>query len=152
MEIRPATPVDAGAIAAIHVSSSQEAYRGIIPEEVLLSFTVERREATWREILTTKDGEVWIAEEGGRPLGWICVGKSRDPDADPTVAELRAMYIAPDCWRQGVGRALWQQAEAYLRAERYARVTLWVLEKNTRADELLPENRLSGGSGAGDQP
>jgi hypothetical protein len=92
MEIRRATPEDAAVIAAIHVSSSRAAYRGILPEEVLNAFPVERREQTWREILTTQDAGVWIGEEAGRGLGWICIGSSRDPDAETATAELRAMY------------------------------------------------------------
>jgi len=133
MQIRRATPEDAGAIAVIHVASSRAAYRGILPEEVLQAFTVERRETIWREILTTRDADVWIAEHAGRDLGWICVGASRDPDAKPTTAELRAMYIDPGSWRRGVGRALWSQAEAVLRAANCPQITLWVLEDNARA-------------------
>jgi GNAT superfamily N-acetyltransferase len=133
MQIRRATPEDAGAIAAIHVSSSRAAYTGLLPEESLQAFTVERRRATWHEILTARDAEVWIAEDGGRDVGWICVGKSRDPDAEAETAELRAMYIEPQSWRRGIGRALWGQAEAFLNSENYRRVTLWVFAENARA-------------------
>ncbi len=64
MQIRRATPADAGAIAAIHVVSSRTAYKYLLPEEVHQAFTVERRERTWRDIITSGDGDVWIAEEG----------------------------------------------------------------------------------------
>jgi GNAT superfamily N-acetyltransferase len=116
MRIRRATSEDAGPIAAIHVSSSRAAYRGLLPEEVHQAFTVEHREKAWREILATGDADVWIADEGGRDVGRICVGTSRDRDAEPSTAEVRAMYIEPDAWRRGIGRALWGQAEASLRA------------------------------------
>jgi GNAT superfamily N-acetyltransferase len=133
VEIRRATPNDAGVIAQIHVSSSWAAYQGILPDESLQAFTIERREKTWREILDTGDAEVWIATEAGRDVGWICAGKSRDPDAEPTTAELRAIYIDPPCWRRGIGRALWAHAEAQLRSASFTRVTLWVLRENARA-------------------
>ena len=133
MQIRRATPADAGAIAAIHVVSSRTAYKDLLPEEVHQAFTVERRERTWRDIITSGDGDVWIAEEGDRALGWICVGASRDSDATPTTAELRAMYIEPASWRRGIGRALWAHAEAFLAAGRYSCVTLWVFQDNARA-------------------
>ena len=133
MLIRRATAEDARAIAVIHVAASQAAYRGLIPDEHLAAFTVERREAIWREILTTGDADVWIAEEDGRGQGWICVGCSRDPDAGPTTAELQTMYIDPASWRQGIGRALWAEAEPHLRAQAVTAVTLWVLEENARA-------------------
>jgi ribosomal protein S18 acetylase RimI-like enzyme len=133
MQIRPATPEDAGVIAAIHVSSSRAVYDGVVPDETIRAFTVERREASWREILITREADVWIAEYGTRDLGWICVGKSRDPDAEPRTAELWAMYIEPASWRRGIGRALWAHAEGFLRSENYCRVTLWALQDNARA-------------------
>ena len=115
MQIRRAAAEDARAIAVIHVAASQVAYRGLIPDEHMAAFTVERREAIWLQILTTGDADVWIAEEDGRGQGWICVGRSRDPDAGPTTAEVRAMYIEPASWRQGIGGALWAEAEAHCR-------------------------------------
>jgi ribosomal protein S18 acetylase RimI-like enzyme len=133
VKIRRATPDDAGAIAAIHVASSLAAYRGLLPDESLRAFTIERREKTWREILDAGEAEVWIASEDGRDVGWICVGKSRDPDAEPTTAEVWAIYIDPGSWRRGVGRALWAHAEAQLRSASFTRVTLWVLRDNARA-------------------
>jgi GNAT superfamily N-acetyltransferase len=133
MRIRQATPEDARSIAVIHVAASLAAYRGLVPDQHLAAFTVERREAIWREILTTGDADVWIAEEDGRGQGWICVGCSRDPDAGPTTAEVRAMYIQPASWRQGIGRALWAEAEAHCRSQEFSTVTLWVFEANTRA-------------------
>src|SRR5688572_20604850 len=122
MQIRQATPGDAPAIAVIHVDASWAAYRGLLPDAFLSSFTVERREAGWRQSLQAGECQVWIAEEAGRPLGWICVGKSRDDDTGPTTAELWAMYIDPPAWRQGVGRALWHRAAAQLRSAGFEEV------------------------------
>lgn len=133
MRIRQATSEDARAIAVIHVAASLAAYRGLIPDAVQESFTVERREATWRDILSTGDAQVWIAEREGQALGWICVGRSRDADVTATSGELRAMYIDPQSWRQGVGRALWAEAEAHCRSQGFTTVTPWVFEANTRA-------------------
>jgi ribosomal protein S18 acetylase RimI-like enzyme len=134
--IRRATPDDAHAIAVIHVASSLAAYRGLLPDQHLEAFTVERREANWHGILTGGDGVAWIAEDGGRPLGWIHVGSSRDGDAAPTTAELRTMYIDPSEWRRGIGRALWAEAEAHLVAQDFKAVTLWVFQANARAIEF----------------
>jgi len=132
--IRRASPDDAHAIADIHVAASRAAYRGLMPEAHLDSFTVERRETTWREILASGDGDTWVAEdEAGRPLGWIHVGSSRDPEAAPTTGELRAMYIEPPSWRRGIGRALWEEAERDLSAHGFTEVTLWVFRDNAGA-------------------
>jgi hypothetical protein len=130
MEIRRGVPDDAGAIAAIHVHASRAAYQGLIPEALQQTFTVERRVTIWRELLTVGDGEIWIAEEAGRPLGWICVGASRDPDADATTGELRAMYVDRGSWRQGIGRA--RSASGAPRASRGSRSALGAGAERTR--------------------
>jgi len=132
-QIRRATPGDARAIAVIHVESSWATYRGLIPDGFLSSFTVERREAGWRQSLEAGECEVWIAEQGGHPLGWICAGRSRDDDAEPTTAELWAMYVDPSSWRRGIGRALWSEAQSHLDRAGFSRATLWVFRDNGRA-------------------
>jgi len=109
------------------------AYQGILPGELLRSFTVERREAGWREMLQETAVNVWLAEEDERQLGWICIGRSRDPDVEAQGAEIWAMYVAPSNWGQGVGSALWTAAESFIISAGYSCVTLWVLRENSRA-------------------
>jgi len=133
MQIRRAVIQDAEAIAAIHVRAWQEAYRGIIPDEYLRSLRSERREVMWREALQSADSDTWVAEDAERVLGWINTGPSRDAGADCRAGELRALYVDPGAWRRGIGRALWREAEAALRAAKFEHVTLWVLEANRSA-------------------
>jgi ribosomal protein S18 acetylase RimI-like enzyme len=133
MRIRPATTADAKGIAVIHVEASMAAYQGTLPDAILRSFTVERREAGWREMLQDTAVNVWLAEEEDRQLGWICIGRSRDPDVEAHGAEIWAMYVAPTSWRQGVGTALWSAAESFIISAGYSSITLWVLGENTRA-------------------
>ena len=142
MLIRRATPADAGAIAAIHVVSSRAAYKDLLPEADHQAFTVERRERTWRDIITSGDGDVWIAEEGSAPWGGFVWARAAIP-MPPTTAELRAMYIEPTSWRRGIGRALWAQAQAFLAAGRYARVTVGLQGQRTRSD-VLSTTRIHG--------
>lgn len=133
MDVRRAVVDDARGIAEVHVSSWQKGYVGVVPEEFLRSLSVDHRESVWRAALG-REGEaaVWVAEEGGALVGWISAGKSRDPDAGPASGELWAIYVDPRCWGRGVGRALWREAEAHLRASGFTSVTLWVLEENER--------------------
>jgi ribosomal protein S18 acetylase RimI-like enzyme len=133
MIIRRATPDDARAIAEVHVRAWQAGYRGVVPEAHLRSLSVERREEAWRQALTEQSSDVRVAEEGGRILAWISAGESRDDDASAGMGELWAVYVDPPCWRRGLGRALWQQAEAHLRGAGYSAVTLWVLRDNAVA-------------------
>jgi GNAT superfamily N-acetyltransferase len=47
--------------------------------------------------------------------------------------ELYAIYVAPDWWSTGAGRALLSTVLAALRSAGYRRVTLWTLTDNARA-------------------
>jgi ribosomal protein S18 acetylase RimI-like enzyme len=47
--------------------------------------------------------------------------------------ELYALYVAPDWWSAGVGRALLETVVAALRAAGYRRAVLWTLTGNARA-------------------
>jgi GNAT superfamily N-acetyltransferase len=59
----------------------------------------------------------------------VAVGPSRDRAPG---GELYAIYVDPDSWSTGVGRALIARAEERL-AEEYDEATLWVLDDNPRA-------------------
>ena len=131
--IRPATPVDARAIATIHVQSWQAAYRGIVPNPYLGSLSIEVRESAWRENLLAADSTTWVAQESDAIVGWISAGPSRHPDAGASVGEIWAVYVAPEWWGKGVGRALYTEAERHLRSKGFLATTLWVLKDNDRA-------------------
>ncbi|HEX4227838.1 MAG TPA: GNAT family N-acetyltransferase [Bryobacteraceae bacterium] len=121
--IRSATPVDARAIATIHVEAWRAAYRGIVPDEYLAA-----------------DTSTWVAQESDAAVGWISAGPSRDTDAGTSAGEIWAIYVAPGCWGKGVGRSLCVQAEQHLRTEGFIAVTLWVLKDNERAVKFYQSN------------
>ena len=122
--IRAGTPVDADAVGRVHVRTWQAAYRHVFPRERLGELSVERRAAQWRE------SPPLVAEVEGTVVGFVSVGASRDRDAN---GELFAIYVDPDHWGSGVGRALIAAGEQLLRELGYTDVILWVLEDNPRA-------------------
>lgn len=73
-----------------------------------------------------------VAVDGDRVVGFVTFGPL-EPVEDPTVGELYAIYLDPDHWGHGDGRALMSAAERGLRDNGYAAATLWVLETNARA-------------------
>ena len=131
--IRSATPDDAGIIATIHVEAWRVAYRGIVPDEFLDSLSIDGRESTWRQILSSRHESVWVAQESETIVGWISAAASRDADAGAATGEIWAVYVAPGRWRKGVGRALCETAERHLHLGGFIEVTLWVLKDNERA-------------------
>ena len=52
VSLRFATEADAWQIAQVHDASSQAIYRGLLPDEVLAYYSVARREALWKQVLS----------------------------------------------------------------------------------------------------
>lgn len=132
--IRWADPADAPALADIHVRAWQAGYRGLLPDSLLDNLSAAERLPRWRERLTGSNELVLIAELGGQVAGWLVIGPQRDGDLDPQrVGEIYAIYVDPDAWRRGCGRALLASALAELRAQGFVGANLWVLRSNERA-------------------
>ena len=136
LRIRRAEVSDARAIAEVIVAGWRGAYRGLIPDEFLDSLSVAGRETAWREMLTRDaEGELpaWLAQRDGRAVGFISSGPPRDEDVPLPAAEMYAIYVLPEAWRRGVGRALLETATGHWRAHRGGTLVLWVLEGNSWA-------------------
>ena len=76
---------------------------------------------------------MWVAEDGGRVVGFAVTGRSEDADADERTGELYAIYLEPDRVGTGLGRTLFEHAIDDLRERGYGVITLWVLETNEQA-------------------
>jgi GNAT superfamily N-acetyltransferase len=72
-----------------------------------------------------------VAERAGEVLGFAHLGSAREEPVED-VGELYAIYVLPDAWSGGVGRALMDEVLARLRDERFPEAILWVLEDNPR--------------------
>jgi len=134
--IRDAIPADAPAIAHVHVSSWQHAYRQLMPAAFLASLTntLTQREAFWARSISAGDTNVLVAEVDGQVVGWIDVGAGRDEDAAADNAgEVMALYVLAEHWGTGVGLALWKARLQRLADHGHWRLTLWVLADNERA-------------------
>jgi ribosomal protein S18 acetylase RimI-like enzyme len=133
--IRPATPKDAQRLAEIHVSAWQAAYRGQLDDEYLDGLKVDDRLEQHRRSLQEQrpDWRTWLAEDGGRAVGFAVTGPSEDADAERTTAEVYAIYLEPDRVGTGLGRDLFAHAVTDLRERGFDAITLWVLETNERA-------------------
>lgn len=132
--VRNATAADAHGLAVVHVRSWQEAYRGLMPQEVLDGLSIAEREANWALFMEDSErrSRTLVVERDGMIVGWAGYGTARDDDA-PGTGELWGIYAHPDFWSTGVGHLLVGAVEAALRAEGHAIAYLWVLEGNARA-------------------
>lgn len=123
--IRLGTPDDAEGVARVHVETWQAAYAHALPREQLQALSLEdavERSRRWPP--------TFVAEQDGEILGFVSVGSSRDPGTD---GELFAIYVHPQHWGTGTGRALIQAGEDELRRLGHHDAVLWVLDDNPRA-------------------
>jgi GNAT superfamily N-acetyltransferase len=130
VKVRTATAADAEAIGAVQERGWQVAYRHIFPAAELAQggfIQVER----WRVRLADPPHgwSTFVVEHDATVVGFASVGPSRD---ERGLGELYAIYVDPEAWSTGAGRALMERCEEQLRSD-YAEATLWVLEDNPRA-------------------
>lgn len=125
MELRPAVPADALAVARVHVRAWQTGYRGLLPDGYLDGLRAEDRAA--RYTFERTDGpRTTVAIIGGAVVGFSTIHG----------AELSALHVDPDAWGGGVGRALIARARAELAAAGVTEAQLWLLAGNARAQRF----------------
>ncbi|MET7378657.1 GNAT family N-acetyltransferase [Streptomyces sp. NPDC005526] len=129
------TLADCGPVAEIRVRGWQTAYRGLVPQSHLDALSVERDAEVRRTLLTRGAGRAvnLVAEQHGEIVGWACHGPYRGGEVHTEDAELYAVYVAPDHWSAGVGRALLRESARRCAAAGHPRMLLWVLKDNARA-------------------
>ncbi|HEY2949056.1 MAG TPA: GNAT family N-acetyltransferase [Micromonosporaceae bacterium] len=141
VRVRRAEVADADAVAVVHVRGWQGGYAGIMPADTLAALDVDERAERWRERFaasTPSPYDTYVAENGaGAVIGFATVGpyrnQQRPDDIDARFGELLAIYVHPDHWGTGVGRALMETALAELATRGWTEIRLWVLEDNARA-------------------
>src|SRR5689334_6198322 len=135
LTLRPAIPADALAVATVHVRSWQAGYRGLLADEYLDSLRPEERAA--RYTFGSPDPELpstVVAERHGTICGFASIGASRELGRD--TGELLALYVDPDAWGTGAGRALVQDARARMHGRGCTSAVLWILDGNARAERF----------------
>jgi GNAT superfamily N-acetyltransferase len=136
MVVRRAEPVDALAVAAVHVRAWQAAYRGLLPDDYLAALRPEDRAARYMFGELSADRPLTVvASEGQTICGFATTGPSHD-DELPRTGELYALYVDPDRWGTGVGRALIKAARENLVDRGFDAASLWVLVGNERAERF----------------
>jgi ribosomal protein S18 acetylase RimI-like enzyme len=132
--LRRARPADAPELTRIHVAAWRKAYRGIVPESTLQSFTVEGRTERFCTFLAEDSAETYIAEHESRAVGFLTLGACRDADVQGgSTGEIWGIYILPEYWRRGFGKYLCEQGQSLLASRGFKIAALWVLEANNRA-------------------
>jgi GNAT superfamily N-acetyltransferase len=122
LTIRTATIDDARALAEVHVASWLAAYRGLVHDDVLDRLSVDARADQWDEWLRAGETRTLVA---GDVDGFVTFREIN--------GEVRALYVAPDRVRRGIGNAWIDAAHTALLAAGRDEASLWVLEGNAPA-------------------
>lgn len=131
VNIRPAKTGDEAAIANVHITSWQEAYKDLIPQEYLDSLPSElvQRIENWKRTLANPQRWVWVAEGPTDIVGFALFGPPRDPNRDGFI-ELGAIYLLASEKGKGIGVALLAAGFNHMRGLGYHKAYCWVLEGN----------------------
>jgi GNAT superfamily N-acetyltransferase len=136
MNLRPAVPDDAMAVARVHVRAWQVAYRGLMPDEYLDGLKPQERAQRYDfASLDPAKPRTLVALEADTMLGFATIAPARDEDAAGQ-GELCALYVEPDLWGRGVGRALASAARNELYRLGFTKAVLWVAAGNARAQRF----------------
>jgi GNAT superfamily N-acetyltransferase len=136
LEVRPAQPEDAAAVAGVHVRSWQVGYRGLLADAYLDGLRPEDRMRHYRfDSTDPAEPSTIVALEDGVMRGFATTGPCRDGDVIDG-GEVLALYVDPDTWGHGVGRRLMVEARAGLSRRGFTDAALWVLVGNGRAQRF----------------
>lgn len=131
--MRPAVTSDAEAMTTVHLQAWRETYTEIMPDTVFEAQESAREERVriWIEIIQGRspfgDERAYVAEAGGRVVGWATASDGLDEDA-PHPNQLDGLYVLAEMHGTGIGRALLETAVC---AEGGA--YLWALDRESRA-------------------
>lgn len=136
MKIRRAEISDAEAIAKVSADTWQQAYRGIMSDEILAErrCSPERIESWRRRVKDTLNGAtaIYVAEdENGKVVGFAWGGVSKDNQV-PRNMELYAFYVHPNFQKKGYGQALFETFRKYSTGRFY----LYALQDNKKAADF----------------
>ena len=130
--IRKASMDDVNDIARIHVNSWQEAYKGLMPQRFIESYTFDKRHKLWTNIIERELAAVFVAVSHDECLGFLCVGQLKSME-DTQTYELSSIYINSSYIGVGIGQSLYKECEKYLLVRGAEQVTVWALDSNKRA-------------------
>lgn len=139
MIIRPFTSDDISACATLHKASRRESEVGIILDIDLDRYDLDHFIKNWSEWSSYKETKILVADDDGKIVGFTLFGKIKTrPDFDKGVvprygAEIYALYVHPDHFRQGLGKALFAAACNDLIEQKLTSMVLWTYKKNKRA-------------------
>jgi ribosomal protein S18 acetylase RimI-like enzyme len=143
VELRPASPGDVEAVAALHAESWRRHYRGAFSDAYLDGDVFADRRAVWSQRLTEPDPSsdtvvaTVVTDHGEALIGFAHTILDDDPEWG---ALLDNLHVAPEVQRGGLGtRLMAASAAAVLARAPIPCLYLWVLEANVAAQAFYED-------------
>ena len=127
MTIRNMRRSDEAEVGRLYVRSWQEGYKGLLPQAYLDGLDAWRWDGKFTDLpgsFVITDGDIIAGHSCARPVA---------DEAMPGWGEVWTLYVLPEYWGKGYGRALLDNSVSWLNEQGFDRVYLWALESNTRA-------------------
>ena len=131
--IRKVTYGDEKALAYVQTESWKAAFKGLIPDEVLVRSTdLNKATAMYQRLLDMGKGNGYILEIDGKPhcIAWWDAARDEDMQG---AAELICIHSLKENWGRGYGHLMMERILEDVQQAGYSQIMLWVFEKNTRA-------------------
>lgn len=138
--VHPARPEDIPHIARIQRDTWRVAYAELLPAEVLDGWDDTAVTETWSQALAEGPVRLFVATEGGNPVGFCAAGPAPAedltgpngelPDDADSVGVISTLLVEPRWGRRGHGGRLLATAAAALREGGAERGVAWLPEKD----------------------
>lgn len=131
LSIRAARPKDAAEVARIYVESWQDTYPAMLSRAMLCAMTQKGQTARWLSAIRAQAREVVLVAEDAK-AGLVAMS-SFGPARDRSLGydgEVYTLYVDPNHYGQGAGRALLNGAFATLRSHGFSSCVIWAHARN----------------------
>jgi GNAT superfamily N-acetyltransferase len=129
--VRVAWVADAEAIGLVQVQAWRTSYASLLPAPVLDDMRPDELAGAWAEAIRRPPSarhRVLVALDRATVVGFAAVSPSDDPDADPLAdAEMSVLAVHPEHLGDGHGSRLLSAVADTCRADRFSRLTTWLL-------------------------
>ena len=122
-------------VAIAHLLAWQKAFQGILSDDLLYGLDKYEFLRIWKQTIQNEKRTNFIALNGENvAIGFISFGTSKE---NRLWAEIIGIYVHPEFWDQGYGKALMKKAASELKnSGKYSKIILWVMAENDSARQF----------------
>lgn len=132
---------DADTLASINSKSAQRGYKGIIPDDFLKDkFSYERLKKRIFKELDEGSTISCIIYSNDTPAGMLTIAEDDYKQGDSSEICLWRIYLLPEYWGQHIAGEFIAWITEELKRKGYKKLTLWVVEENTRARKFYEKS------------